>query len=110
MSSMNGLPAPITSAPYQPPMRKANAESWACCLCGSRSRYTYTPPRPSAKPCPTSPLSAQAFIDVLQREGQARYHHQHPFHVLMHNGGLSRDQLQLTVITLPVNEKGPPCV
>lgn len=49
-------------------------------------------------PGDTSPLSEQAFIDVLQREGQARYHHRHPFHVLMHNGGLSRDQLQQWVL------------
>ena len=44
------------------------------------------------------PLSPQAFIDELRREGESRYHHQHPFHVLMHDGRLSQAQLQHWVV------------
>lgn len=32
--------------------------------------------------------------EALRRVGQERYHHQHPFHLLMHEGKLSRGQLQ----------------
>ena len=28
------------------------------------------------------------------RSGEERYHHQHPFHLMMHEGRLSRGQLQ----------------
>jgi len=31
---------------------------------------------------------------VLQQVGEERYHHRHPFHALMHDGKLSRGQLQ----------------
>ncbi|HTQ04578.1 MAG TPA: pyrroloquinoline-quinone synthase PqqC [Polyangiaceae bacterium] len=34
------------------------------------------------------------FVERLRTEGQRRYHDQHPFHELMHEGGLSREQLQ----------------
>lgn len=34
------------------------------------------------------------FVERLRSEGQRRYHDQHPFHELMHEGGLSREQLQ----------------
>jgi pyrroloquinoline-quinone synthase len=30
----------------------------------------------------------------LRKVGEERYHHQHPFHLMMHKGELSRDQLQ----------------
>jgi pyrroloquinoline-quinone synthase len=33
-------------------------------------------------------------IDRLREEGARRYHNQHPFHVAMHEGRLSREQLQ----------------
>ena len=44
------------------------------------------------------PLSPQAFMNELRREGENRYHHQHPFHVLMHEGRLSQEQLQQWVL------------
>ncbi|HEU4685921.1 MAG TPA: pyrroloquinoline-quinone synthase PqqC [Nitrospira sp.] len=44
------------------------------------------------------PLPDQAFLEWLQREGSSRYHHEHPFHVLMHEGRLTRFQLQQWVL------------
>jgi pyrroloquinoline-quinone synthase len=45
-----------------------------------------------------TPLSEEAFADWLKREGLKRYHHEHPFHVLMHEGKLSQHQLQQWVL------------
>lgn len=42
-------------------------------------------------------LSAGAFIARLRDEGARRYHDQHPFHLAMHAGHLSRAQLQAWV-------------
>ena len=39
-------------------------------------------------------LTAQAFEEHLRAVGEERYHHQHPFHRLMHEGKLTRAQLQ----------------
>src|SRR5215510_16339492 len=39
-----------------------------------------------------------AFEARLRREGLQRYHHEHPFHVLMHDGKLTREQLQQWVL------------
>lgn len=39
-------------------------------------------------------LSQGAFVDGLHAIGSERYHHQHPFHLLMHQGKLTRGQLQ----------------
>lgn len=39
-------------------------------------------------------LSMDEFRAVLQQVGEERYHHRHPFHALMHEGKLSRGQLQ----------------
>lgn len=39
-------------------------------------------------------LSFDALRAQLRRVGEERYHHQHPFHLLMHEGKLSRGQLQ----------------
>jgi len=39
-------------------------------------------------------LSETDFIDGFHAIGEERYHHRHPFHVLMHEGALSRGQLQ----------------
>jgi len=39
-------------------------------------------------------LSAEEFKARLHQIGAERYHHQHPFHLLMHDGKLSRGQLQ----------------
>jgi len=43
------------------------------------------------------PLSREDFIELLRREGRERYHDQHPFHVRMHQGQLSKQALQLWV-------------
>jgi pyrroloquinoline-quinone synthase len=40
------------------------------------------------------PLGREEFIDWLRHEGGRRYHDTHPFHVLMHEGKLTRRQLQ----------------
>src|SRR5579862_7372292 len=39
-------------------------------------------------------LSLEEFRAQLQATGEERYHHQHPFHLLMHEGRLNRGQLQ----------------
>jgi pyrroloquinoline-quinone synthase len=41
-----------------------------------------------------SPLSPTAFAAKLRQEGSKRYHDRHPFHLRMHEGTLSREQLQ----------------
>src|SRR5258706_158137 len=40
------------------------------------------------------PLSEAEFIAGFQAIGEERYHHKHPFHLLMHEGKLTRGQLQ----------------
>jgi len=42
----------------------------------------------------TDRLERDAFIERLRREGESRYHDRHPCHVLMHEGKLTRRQLQ----------------
>jgi pyrroloquinoline-quinone synthase len=44
-----------------------------------------------------APLSRDELIDWLRSEGERRYHDAHPFHVRMHEGRLSREELQLWV-------------
>ena len=44
------------------------------------------------------PHSPQGFVERLRREGSGRYHDHHPFHRLMHNGDLTRRQLQQWVL------------
>jgi pyrroloquinoline-quinone synthase len=39
-------------------------------------------------------LSAEELRAALRQVGEQRYHHQHPFHLMMHEGKLSRGQLQ----------------
>src|ERR1700738_5629019 len=41
-----------------------------------------------------STLSEAEFIAGFHAIGKERYHHKHPFHLLMHEGKLSRGQLQ----------------
>lgn len=41
-----------------------------------------------------APLSREELRASMQEIGRERYHHRHPFHLLMHEGGLSRGQLQ----------------
>jgi len=40
------------------------------------------------------PLSSAELRAALRQVGAERYHHQHPFHLLMHEGKLTRGQLQ----------------
>jgi pyrroloquinoline-quinone synthase len=40
----------------------------------------------------------QAFVDRLRREGEHRYHHQHSFNIRMHEGKLSKEELQRWVL------------
>ncbi len=40
------------------------------------------------------PLSVDDFQSRLHKIGEERYHHRHPFHLLMHEGKLTRGQLQ----------------
>lgn len=44
-----------------------------------------------------APLDAEAFVARLRAEGEKRYHDRHPFHVKMHAGQLSREQIQAWV-------------
>jgi pyrroloquinoline-quinone synthase len=39
-------------------------------------------------------LSAEELKASLRKVGEERYHHRHPFHLMMHEGRLSRGQLQ----------------
>jgi pyrroloquinoline-quinone synthase len=43
---------------------------------------------------PESPLNAEELRQRMQELGRERYHHRHPFHLLMHEGRLTRGQLQ----------------
>jgi pyrroloquinoline-quinone synthase len=45
-----------------------------------------------------APLPKSEFVEWLRREGSARYHDQHPFHVLMHEGKLDKQQLGAWVL------------
>jgi pyrroloquinoline-quinone synthase len=44
-----------------------------------------------------APWSGEQFIEQLRNEGAKRYHDHHPYHVAMHAGTLSREQLQAWV-------------
>jgi coenzyme PQQ biosynthesis protein C len=39
-------------------------------------------------------LTQQELLTRIQQIGRERYHHQHPFHLMMHEGRLTRGQLQ----------------
>jgi len=45
-----------------------------------------------------APLSPEAFTQRLNEEGSRRYHDRHPYHMLMHEGKLTRLQLQAWVL------------
>lgn len=45
-----------------------------------------------------APLSPEAFVQWLREEGSRRYHDRHPYHVLMHDGKLTKLQLQAWVL------------
>jgi pyrroloquinoline-quinone synthase len=42
-------------------------------------------------------LAPAEFVERLRREGASRYHDEHPFHVRMHEGSLTRSELQCWV-------------
>jgi pyrroloquinoline-quinone synthase len=46
----------------------------------------------------TAPLPRDAFVEWLRREGESRYHDHHRYHALMHDGKLTRVQLQQWVL------------
>jgi coenzyme PQQ biosynthesis protein C len=43
---------------------------------------------------PGALLPAEEFVACFHAIGEQRYHHKHPFHILMHEGKLARGQLQ----------------
>ena len=45
-------------------------------------------------PASDSALSVEELRARLRQVGDERYHHRHPFHLMMHEGKLSRGQLQ----------------
>ena len=45
-----------------------------------------------------APLTSEAFLQRLREEGSRRYHDHHPYHALMHEGKLTRSQLQAWVL------------
>jgi pyrroloquinoline-quinone synthase len=45
-----------------------------------------------------TPLDRAEFVDWLRREGASRYHDNHRYHVLMHEGKLTKVQLQQWVL------------
>jgi len=45
-----------------------------------------------------APLPREEFVEWLRREGEARYHDRHRYHILMHEGKLTREQLQQWVL------------
>ena len=50
--------------------------------------------KPHRQPDEQRPLPESAFIAGFHTIGEERYHHKHPFHLLMHEGKLTRGQLQ----------------
>ena len=61
----------------------------------SRNRGSRKPVDGNASP---APLSREELIEWLRREGASRYHDHHRYHVLMHEGKLTRLQLQQWVL------------
>ena len=47
-----------------------------------------------SRPAPMSLLSESEFVARFHAIGEERYHHKHPFHLRMHEGKLTRGQLQ----------------
>src|SRR5688572_27096384 len=45
-----------------------------------------------------APLAPAEFVERLRREGASRYHDEHPFHVRMHEGSLTRAELKAWVL------------
>ncbi|MGH8681062.1 MAG: hypothetical protein ACREVP_06095, partial [Burkholderiales bacterium] len=53
---------------------------------------------PADESAARAPLPREAFIEWLRREGASRYHDRHRYHALMHEGKLTRVQLQQWVL------------
>lgn len=51
-------------------------------------------PQPSSQPQSAALIPEAEFVAQFRAIGKERYHHQHPFHLLMHEGKLTRGQLQ----------------
>ena len=52
----------------------------------------------AVEPAANRPLNVVELHAHLRKVGEERYHHQHPFHLLMHEGKLSQGQLQAWVL------------
>src|SRR5437763_6824308 len=52
----------------------------------------------SVETAPAPLLSLGELRHALRQIGEQRYHHRHPFHLLMHDGTLTRGQLQAWVL------------
>lgn len=50
--------------------------------------------QPSSQPQSAALISEAEFVAQFRAIGKERYHHQHPFHLLMHEGKLTHGQLQ----------------
>ena len=60
----------------------------------------------------TALLSLDELRAALRAVGEERYHHKHPFHLMMHEGRLTRGQLQAWALNryyyqaiIPIREK-----
>jgi pyrroloquinoline-quinone synthase len=56
----------------------------------------------------STPLPIREFEDQLRAVGRERYHDKHPFHIQMHEGKLSRGQLQAWVLNRFYYQKSIP--
>jgi len=56
------------------------------------------PPQPATADRELPPLSRAELSGRFEQVGQERYHHRHPFHLMMHEGRLNRGQLQAWVL------------
>lgn len=56
----------------------------------------------------TAPLSVAEFEEELHEVGRKRYHDKHPFHALMHEGKLTKGQLQAWVLNRFYYQKSIP--
>jgi len=57
---------------------------------------------------PNAPLPEADFIARFHSIGEERYHHKHPFHLLMHEGKLTRGQLQAWALNRYAYQKSIP--
>jgi pyrroloquinoline-quinone synthase len=55
-------------------------------------------PQPASQPKSAALIPEAEFVAQFRAIGKERYHHQHPFHLLMHEGKLTRGQIQAWVL------------